>query len=218
MAFDQKYLRRYGYFYKNARRYASRREVMISTYLIISLFTVSFFAVVFIRPTAITIAKLWREIQDKKIVHSQLEKKIRDLEKAQSIYSSIEGDLVFLDRALPSTPNYSRFVKEVEYLAFLHGLLLNSAHYDGIELYSSETALDSESILGEYSFTLGLEGSYSQLQPFISDLEKLDRLVTLKSLGFTPLKSPEGSERFVVSLSLDSLTYSFPEGVDLDIE
>lgn len=216
MAFDQKYLRRSGYFYKNARRYASRKEVMISTYLIVSLFTVSFFAVVFIRPTAVTIAKLWREIQDKKVVYTQLEKKIRNLEEAQAIFTTIEKDLVYLDRALPASHDYSRFLREIEYLGFSHGLEITSARYDGVELYSSNEASKEAKKIDEYSYTLSVKGSFSQIYSFIADFERLDRLVSLQSITIQPFSIREDINQYILSLSLDSLTYSFPEGLDLN--
>lgn len=215
MAFDQRYLRRYGHFYKNARRYASRKEVMISTYLIVSLFTISFFALVFIRPTAITIARLWREIQDKKAVHAQLEKKIQNLEKAQSLYTSIENDLILLERALPADHDYSRFLKEIEYLAFSHGIEIESAQYTGIVLYDSE-AKEAKSDLTEYSYNLTLRGSFLQIRPFVADLEKLDRLVTVRSIVINPTDQREDRNQYTLSLSIESLTYSFPENLGTD--
>src|SRR3989344_3411061 len=92
--------RRYGRYYRTARKYAQRPEVLISTSFILALFTISFFAIVAIRPTAITIAKLWREIQEKKTKQATLAQKIAKLEEAQPTYSALEEDLALLDLLL----------------------------------------------------------------------------------------------------------------------
>lgn len=215
MAFTQTSSKRYGRFYRSARKYAARREVLISAYLILSLFTISFFALVFIRPTAVTIAKLWREIQDKKTVQVQLEKKIRDLAQAQNLYISIEDDLVYLKRALPEKPDFSRFVKEIEYLASSHGLQFATASYGDMELYSSDLATPSATQLSKYSFILTIHGLYSQLRSFLADLEKLDRIVTLHSVAISPSKRKEEIEIFELTLTFDSSMYSYSEGYSL---
>src|SRR4030067_2895956 len=154
MAFEQISFRRYGRFYRNAQKYASRQEVLISTYLILSLFTVSFFAAVFIRPTAVRIASLWREIQDKRDVYYKLEGKIRDLEKAQELVGAIENDSNYINRALPSNPEFSRFLKQIDYLVNLHGLEMTSAKYPPLEIYSESESTSSAAQLIGYKFSL----------------------------------------------------------------
>jgi Tfp pilus assembly protein PilO len=211
MEYSKLSTRPYGRLYRKARKYASNREVLISTYLILSLFTVSFFAAVFIRPTAITIASLWREIQDKKTVHSQLEKKISDLEKAQSLYTSIKDDLIYLDRALPEEAELSRFLKKVEYLASTHGLNYSSGSFPGLEFYTSELATPSAAKLDEYPFSISLKGSFSQFRAFLADLENLDRMAIVHLINISPVKDKKGEEVYTLVLFLSSSVYSFPE-------
>ncbi len=214
MAFEQSSIRRYGRFYRNARKYASRREVLISTYLILSLFTVSFFAAVFIRPTAVKIARLWREIQDKRTVQTQLEKKIRDLEKAQTLYTSIEDELYLLERALPTEPHFNRFVQKIEYLSSIHEVRLHSGHYSSVELYRQEPATASSSELVAYPFDITLQGSFSGLKEFAQDLQSLDRMISLTSISMSPVASQEQEGIYELSATIESLMYAFPEGLE----
>jgi len=180
----QENFRRYGRFYRNARKYAQRPEVLIPTSLILALFTISFFAVVAIRPTAITIASLWREIQEKITIQTKLRDKIAKLEEAQTAYAILENDLVLLDRALPANADFSRLVKKVEYLAFSHELSIDSGRYESLDLWLKEASESSD--IGTHPFTLVIRGSFMQLRSFVTDLERLDRLLSIKVASLHP--------------------------------
>lgn len=210
VVFEQKYIRRYGRFYQNARKYASKKEVLISTYLIISLFTISFFAAVFIRPTAVTIAKIWREIQDKKGVYSQLESKIKDLEKAQAIYLDIKDDLIHIERAIPTNPAYEKFLKQIEYLAYSRGVVINSSQYEGIQLFPIVASENSAPEVVIHGFTMNISGNIGVIKDFLSDLIKFDRLITIESIKISPPKDTNQSS-YSLTVALQSQAYSFPE-------
>lgn len=218
MAADyQKTFRRYGRFYKGARKYMQRKEVLVSTNVMLTLFAISFFAVFAIRPTALTISRLWREIKDKKTVQAVLEEKIGDLLEAQSVLVSLENDLVLLDHAIPPTVEFSRLVRLVEYLASTHGLQMPSNRFNDIELYvSEETATASAAQIETHSFTLALKGSFSEIRSFVADLERLDRLISITSVSVQPSRKQVREGVFILELGLDAEAYSFPGGSQLD--
>jgi Tfp pilus assembly protein PilO len=217
MAADyQTTFRRYGRFYKNVRRQMKRKEVLVSTNIILTLFTISFFAVFAIRPTALTISGLWREINDKKNVQSQLEGKISNLSEAQSALESMEEDLQLLENAIPATAEFSRLVKIIEYLASDNGLVLSSNSFSNIKLYqSAQQATASAAQIETHSFSVGLRGTFSDLGSFINDLEQLDRLISITSLTIHSSKRQVRKGVFDLEVSLRSDTYSFPEGAEL---
>lgn len=217
MAFEQS-MRKYGRFYRDARKYASRKEVIISSYLILSLFTIAFFAAVFIKPTAVTIAALWKEIQDKKDIYLRLQKKIGELEKAQQLYLQVEDDLDALDKALPKTVDFSKLVQQIEYLADINEVQLANAHYGAMEVYASEAAVPTTSELLEYPLTLNASGAFANLKAFLGDLENFERIVTLQRVKMNPRQDEEESDTTSITLSLESKTYSFPEGTDFKIK
>lgn len=214
MAADfQKTFRRYGKFYQSTRKYMQRKEVLVSTNVILTLFTVSFFAAFAIRPTALTITRLWREISDKRTVRSQLEAKIADLEEAQTALSEVEGDLSLLDSALPATPEFSRLVRLIEYLAFRDGLVLASSRISEIDLYVSEAAASgSAAQLTTHPFAVTLRGSYANIRTFLSDLHRLDRTVSVRSISIRSSKKQGGGETYDLELSVDADVFSYPEG------
>jgi Tfp pilus assembly protein PilO len=214
MAFEQS-TRRYGRFYRDARKYASKKEVLISSYLILSLFTVSFFAAVFIKPTAVTIAKLWKEIQDKKDVYSRLQKKIGELEQAQKLYTEVEDNLDLLNNAIPKTVSFSKLVQQIEYLADLHEVQLSNARYGAMEIYTAETATPAASELLEYPINLNATGSFTNIKYFLKDLERFERIMTVQLVRMSPIQDREGLGKARLAIFLDGKTYSFSEGLDI---
>lgn len=218
MATDYKTtFRRYGRFYRNVRKHMQRKEVLVSSNIILTFFTISFFAVFAIRPTALTISSLWREIKDKRSVQKQLEEKISNLEEAQTALASMEEDLELLDNALPSSVEFPRLVKTLEYLASTHNLLISSSNFSNIELYISVAqASESASEIETHSFSLGLTGSFSDIRSFVEDLEQLGRLISIKSISVGPLREQIRVDALDLGTSIDSDTYSFPEEAAID--
>lgn len=215
MASEQTSFRRYGRFYRNVSKYAGQEKVLVSAYLILSLFTISFFAAVFIRPTAITIAKIWREIQDKKQVNIKLDTKISALEEAQSIYTSIESDLTVVDKAMPKNSDYLRLAQELEYLASINEVDYIFSDFGSVTVYPKEAVDETASSIGEHLLSLSFQGSLPKLQALILDLENFDRFLSVQSLTLTPLGGVNNSGDFELSVTIESTVYSFPEGLDL---
>lgn len=216
MASEQTSFRRYGRFYRNVSKYARQENVLVSAYFILSLFTISFFAAVFIRPTAITIAKIWREIQDKKQVNAQLDTKISALEEAQSLYISMEGDLTVIDNAIPKNSNYAKLAQELEYLASINEVDYLSQKFGAVTIYPKEVVGGGTvGSIGLHQLSLSFQGSFPRLLALISDLENFDRYLSIQSLNLTPLGTVSSSEDFQLSINIESTVYSFPDGLDL---
>lgn len=205
-------LRRRGRFYQSARRYMQRKEVLVSTNVILTLFFISFFAAFAIRPTAITISRLWREIQDKQRVRSQLGAKISNLEEAKTSLEEIEDELGLLAAALPETSEFSRMLRTIEYLTAKHGLVLTSGRYDAVELYlqPSEASASGDQ-LNSYAFSLSLKGALADIKGFVNDFERLDREVSISSITLKPAQKQEQSQVFDLDINLELETYSYLE-------
>lgn len=219
MAADfQMTFRRYGRFYQSTRQYMQRKEVLVSTNVILTLFTVSFFAAFAIRPTALTISRLWREIQDKTTVRQQLESKITELGEGQAMLLDLEEELALLDRAVPPGADFSRLVRIVEYVAGKHGLALSSSRYSEIPLYESGTLASASAEAGQlvtHPFSLTVNGSFSSLRSFIEELERLDRLITVSSVTLRPTRAQAEEGLIDLQINVESSAYSFPKGAEL---
>jgi len=158
----------------------------ISLSLILALLTISFFALFAIKPAFTTIAQLTKELKDKKQVNQKLEKKVDNLKQAQKNYTEIEKDIIFVDRALPKTPNFNQIAGQINYLTYNHNLLLNSASFSEFELISSK--INENSLV----INLSITGSFQDVKSFLKDLEALDRIIKIKSISFTSKTKMQG--------------------------
>lgn len=212
MAADfQTTFRRYGRFYQSTRKYMQRREVLVSTNVILTLFTISFFAAFAIRPTALTISRLWREIRDKRTVQMQLTRKIADLGVAQSALADLGEDLSLLTAAVPATDEFSRLVRLVEYLASQQGLLLTASRFQDVTIYqSAEEATAGAAEVRSHPFSLSLTGSFRGMRSFIVDLERLDRFIAIRSLTLRPSREAGQEGTLGLQLTVELVAYSFP--------
>ena len=106
MAFDWRTeYHRYHRYFLSTRALYKKRAVVVYTGIILTLATITFFALFAIKPTVTTIASLVKEINSKKVVDQKLQTKINSLRQAQTNYSLISDKLVLIDQVLPQEPN-----------------------------------------------------------------------------------------------------------------
>jgi hypothetical protein len=170
--------------------------------LLLSLATVSIFAVFAIRPTLITIAELFKEIQGKKTTVAQLDEKIQNLAAAQAAYESQKDTIAILDTAVPGEPKPDSFIKQLEGVIGQNTLEILSISVEGATLLGTpkvEAATTEDvSPLPEGSsslvFVLNASSAYPSLATFLADLERLRRPLKIDSLGFSLLITEESRE------------------------
>ncbi len=168
--------------------------------IILSLLTISFFATFALRPTALTITQLLQDIKAKEEVVDQLDKKIADLAKAQSVYQQNAPRLTSLNQSLPDEPQPEAYARQIEGLATRHGVNLNSMVMDDVVLVGEvkTTSLLNPNIAalpagaGEINFSLNVIGVYSNLTSFLSDLENLRRILKIDHTSISVAQVEEG--------------------------
>src|SRR3989344_478177 len=92
------------------------KRIQAYTMITLSLFTISFFGSLAIRPTLGTIITLQKQIQDRTIVNQKLEEKINALIQAQTSYQAIEADLPTIYGLLPEKPDVTSLLLKIEAL------------------------------------------------------------------------------------------------------
>jgi type IV pilus assembly protein PilO len=158
--------------------------------LILTLFTIAFFAFFAIRPTLVTIASLMKEIEDKGMIAQKLEEKIDALSQARSQYSALSDELPLIEEALPQKSKPSLFVRQIETLTSQNGLFLQSIQISQVPLLGKEETSKTpetkikEKGLSSLKFSFSVSGNYQNLKSFLKDLEDLRRIVTLSSFSF----------------------------------
>lgn len=187
--------------------YNQRQEVKAFLESILSLMTIAVFATFALRPTLLTIAKLYKEIQTKEEAVVKLDQKARDLVQAQSIYSQEQNRITLLESAVPEKPYPELFARQVEGLIGKHGIELLGLSIGKATLLG-ETRVKQESTksktitedAGSISFSLSAKGKFLSLSTFLSDLESLRRPIKTDTFSIS-LSETEGEDMLVLAIT-----------------
>lgn len=181
-----------------------KKKTRVYTGIILSIFTIAFFGFFAIRPTLVTIGGLLKEIKDKREVVAQMDQKINNLNKAQTNYARIEKDLDLVNESLPLDPDLPILIKQLESLARLSSVAIESVRFEKTNLQG-----EIETEKGQASgFSVTLVGDYKNLKDFLSSLDTLRRIISVKSFGFTS-KTEEEIQLLILSISAEA-HYLFP--------
>ncbi len=189
MALDYKRnWRNYQQYYLRVKKIYAQPTTKASLALILSLLTVSFFGIFAIKPTLKTIAKLKKEVDVQKEIKDKLAKKINDLQTAEINFSSIQKDIIYLDRSLPQQAEFLRFAKQINYLTYTNNLKIVQASFGKFSLINEEVKSQTNPI----DFDFKLTGDYEGMESFLSGLEQIDRFTILDSMNISSKKGKEG--------------------------
>ena len=197
---------RYRRYFGDIRHFYEKKKVRIYGEIILSILAITFFLFFAIKPTAVTITKLVKEIDDNQLVSQQLEEKINDLSQAQRVYFEIEPDLHLIEEALPLDSNLSTLVRELEVLAVKTGVQLQAVQFGQVELKDNSAGLGTPEEIG---FSVVINGPYQNLKTFLKSLSSLRRVVLLDSFSFRQGKGKD--DQGELGLSLNALAFFLRE-------
>lgn len=189
-------------------KFYSHPVARVSFGLILTIVTIVFFALVAIKPTLETMAELIRSIDDKKIVDQKLSLKIAALSSAQAELASKQDAAKIIDVAVPSTPQFTLLLKEVEKLVSVHGVSMTS-----LVAQSVPTERDPSKVLTadfqSIPLTLTMSGSYEDLTSTLRDLYSLQRILVIDRIDILP-----PSDQDTKSLTMTVAVRAFAFGID----
>jgi Tfp pilus assembly protein PilO len=180
---------RYHRYLTNIGRLYRQKKVRVYTGAVFSIFMIAFFLLFAIKPAVVTIAGLVKKINDQKLVIGKLEKKVQTLTQARKNYLAIQTDLNLVEQALPTKPEISYFLKELETLTRQAGITLNAAQFRQIDLKEKKTI--TQKTPKEIGFNLTTSADYQKLKNFLQILGSLRRTVLINAFGFTASKKEE---------------------------
>lgn len=190
--YQRQYLRYSRYFRQLTGAYRDTPALRASLEFLLTLFTISFFALFALRPTINTIAELWANINSQRQIKTRLEQKIRDLAVSQEIWKTEQKRMETLDRALPKNPGPDTYIKQIEGLAASRGLGISFLKVDEVALRGEVEKQGEKKTKGQKTETISvsllLSGSYAPLLGFLEDLENLRRVTDTTSVSFTTTK------------------------------
>lgn len=176
--------------------------------ILLSLGTIAFFAILALRPTALTIAQLLQEVSSKEETLAKLDEKIENLQTAETVYTQQRTNISLLEEAVPEEPLPEIYVRQLEGLSQNHSLTILGITIGEVTLVGQEdeTKRAREELAalpqgaGEVSFSISVSGSYENLSSFLSDLENLRRPAKLDQITLTATETEEG-QRLVLVVS-----------------
>lgn len=194
--------RRYRRYYRSLQVLYKKPAVRDFTFLVLSLLTAAFFGFFAIRPSLRTIGELVKEVKDKRMASEKLEQKINALSIVQREYERVQPDLSIIYAVLPKKSDFSKLAKQIEYLAGKNKTTLLSFQIQRTSLFGEE-----KKELVPLEFTLNISGGYENLKGFLDDLEKLDRIVAVKTFGFLKKKTRRTETGALLSLRISAKGY-----------
>lgn len=187
---------RYRQYVSGVGELYKKKKTRVYTGIILSILAVAFFGFFAIRPTLVTIGGLLKEIKDKKEVVAKMDRKIDNLEKAQANYSRVKNDLDLVEESLPLDPDLPILIKQLESLARLSSVVVESVRFDKTNL-QGEIETEKGMAVG---FSLSLTGSYENLKNFLNSSDTLRKIISVESFGFTP-KTEDETQVLVLTIN-----------------
>lgn len=178
---------RYKHYYRQIWKYYQKPVVKVSFALLLTIFTIIFFAVFAIKPTLVTIAELLKTIEEKEEVLAKLKKKAAALNSAQNEYSLNSDGIARLNQAVPDDKDVQELMTMVEATAAHHALVIDSFSFSELEYKKNPSLPDAVTI----PFTISLTADYVSLKSFLHDLVRLPRFLSVESISFS---EPDGSD------------------------
>lgn len=207
-------------FLKFLAQYKEREDVKMFLEILLSLATISIFSILALKPTAITIAQLLKEIEAKKEIVTRMDEKIEKLTRAQELYDREISRIKLLQSSIPENPSPIALVRQLEGLSFKHGTAILSSSLSEVDLSANKKVQQqqikgvqttSQSTEGELPFSISITATYSPLFNYLSDIEKMRRPIKLNSLT---INSAENEEELILVVG-GKAPYLESVGVDL---
>ncbi|MDO8551533.1 MAG: type 4a pilus biogenesis protein PilO [bacterium] len=204
---------RYQRYFTDVRSLYEKREIVVYTGLILSLFAIAFFGLFALRPTLTTIASLIKETEAKREVDQQLQTKINNLRQAQINYSQVANSVYIVNQALPPNPSLPEIVYPIEILAQRSGLQLTTVNFSRVDLQGISPSRVVQQTTGGsekgIEFDINVRGDFDKLNSYMNALENMRRLIIIDS--FT-LRNDLFEEKATMALSIKGRFFYLSKG------
>lgn len=209
LGWKKQYLRYKGFFLNILAVYKNRQDVKIFLELILSLTTVSFFAIFALRPTLVTIAQVVKDNRTKEETITAMDEKIQNLRLAQEVYNKETSRIPLIRSSIPLFPQPEMFVRQIEGLASKNAVSIIGFNINSVTLVGQKESKQQTipSVLPENArgleFSISASGNYSSLKNFLTELENLRRPVKIIS---TTLNASVSEQNRTLVLSVSGIT------------
>jgi len=170
----------YDKYYKDLLPYLKQEKNQEYFAIILTFGASIFFALLAINPTLSTIAKLKKEIADSKFVEQKLSQKINSLSSLSQQYLTVQDDIIYVLDAIPEKTEAPTLIAQVQSIAKNSSVNITTIETSPINLNNQQSGLNSE-----FNFNIAAEGSYEDIQTFLSNLTTMQRVISVDSISIT---------------------------------
>lgn len=210
------YIRYRSLFANLVSNYKTRADLKVYLEMMLSLVTISVFTVFALRPTVVTIAQLLKDIDAKKAVLVQMNAKIENLARAQSVYEAERSRISLLDTAVPKMSKTDVFARQIEGVVGAHQVEVLSFNQTkgvivGAPVQNTSTGVTVPEEASSSSFSLSVStnvDNYQALASLLSDLEKLRMAQIIDNIRIS--KGKEKEEQKLILFVQGELPYLLP--------
>lgn len=131
-----------------------------------------------VRPTAVTIAKLLKDIKDEQEVISLLDRKVSSLQIAQAKLEGLQDTLYVADRAIPNTVDLSGIARRLELMAMDQRISMLEFSQEK-DIQPAQVALTpGTQKIQAYAIPIRvtLGGNEDAIREYLAAIERLDRI------------------------------------------
>ncbi len=196
------YIRYKSIFLSVTGNYNKRPDVKAYLELLLSLITICVLAIFALRPTLLTISKLYKEIESKKNTLSKLTAKIEQIENAKDNYNDKEQSINVIYEAIPKNilaDNFSGSINAVE-----ENTNIQIITVDPFSMTENDPAKNNDS----NEFSISADGDYQNLIGLMSRIENLRRLSEINNITLASTVNINGEK--IIRLSLNGNIYHIP--------
>jgi len=190
---------RYKDFFLNILRvYKARPDLKSFLEIILSISAVLIFSIFAIKPTALTIIELRKEIQGKEDTVLKLTQKIKSLQTASSVLEQNSASLKFVKQAVPDKPEVEVVVNQVQGYANISSVEILSISSSEVLLWGKEKTKKTEKLTlpqdsKELPITISVTGDYQNLAGFLKNIEVLRRPIKIDTFTINSSQTENGT-------------------------
>lgn len=192
------YIRYRSFFLNIFELYQKKAELRAFLEVILSISSITVFILFALKPTVLTIISLNKEINEKKVILSGLDLKVRNLETAVEILNQNVNVLSDIETAVSTPPSPDIISKQIQGLSAknsvtLLGLSVGQVTIAGKDTLKTKKTSDLKPIgAGEMPISISIKGNYQSISAFLKDLENLRVIVKIDSLGINSSTTEAG--------------------------
>ncbi|EKD57423.1 MAG: hypothetical protein ACD_57C00307G0001 [uncultured bacterium] len=192
--------------------YKKRADLRAFLEIVLSIVAVIVFVMFALKPTALTIISLVQQIKEERKTLSTLTQKANDLQKAGTLLAQNQRYIDNINTAVSSAPAPDMFMKQIEGLSARHSVDLMGLVVSDVVLIGSPKTIRISGELeplpesaNEMGYSISVKGSFSNIDNFMKELEKLRVISTIDSV--TVNSSVTESGRVIVAVISGRVPY-----------